>query len=363
MRLLHVTETAKGGVGTYLNEIVPQQIAALGRDRVRLLCPAEHRDQMPDIASGQIDCFARPARSIPSLLTLTRCLARVVASFQPDIIHAHASFAGLLTRTIYGWRQQRPLLVYCPHGWAFQHRGAATAERLLAPLCDHIIAISNHEAAEAERVRINPDRLSIIHNAIARQRPPPARTEWHDQRRKILFIGRLDRQKGLDILAASVSGLETKVVLRVAGQAVRGPAATPAASNIEYLGWLTPAQIAGQLEQADLLAMPSRWEGFGLAALEAMRAGKPVIASAVGGLPEVVADGISGRLVPPGDVTALRAALLADDDASLRRMGAAGRDIFNRHFTSDRLHEDLLALFNRLLTTNGVRPGSVPPDQ
>jgi glycosyltransferase involved in cell wall biosynthesis len=354
MRLLHVTETAKGGVGTYLNEIVPLQIAALEQGCVRVICPAEHRDQMPDIDSGQVDCFTRPDRSLPSLLALARCIARAVASYQPDIIHAHASFAGLFTRIMYGWRKRRPLLVYCPHGWAFQHRGAAAAERLLAPLCDHIIAISNHEAAEARRVRIISDRLSVIHNAIAQTCPPPAHAEWHDQRRKILFIGRLDRQKGLDILAASVSGLEDRVMLRIAGEVVRGSAGTPTASNIQYLGWLTPPQIAGQLQQADLVVMPSRWEGFGLAALEAMRAGKPVIASAAGGLPEVVADGISGRLVPPGDVSALRAALLADDDASLRQMGAAGREIFNRHFTSDRLHQELFALYNRLRTAISV---------
>jgi glycosyltransferase involved in cell wall biosynthesis len=361
MRLLHVTETAKGGVGTYLNEIVPLQTAALGRGAVRVICPAEHRSQMPDIDTFQVDCFARPKRSIPSLFALARFIPRIAASFQPDIIHAHASFAGLLVRAIYGWRQRRPLLIYCPHGWAFQHRGTAAAERLLAPLCDHIIAISDHEAAEALRVRINTDRLSVVHNAIARHGPPPAPTEWHDKRRKILFIGRLDRQKGLDILAASVRGLENTVVLRVAGEAVRGPACLPHSSNIEYLGWLTPAQIAGQLEQADLLAMPSRWEGFGLTALEAMRAGKPVIASAVGGLPEVVADGISGRLVPPEDAVALRTALLADDDTSLQQMGIAGRDIFHRRFTSDRLHEEILGLYNQLLSTNGVMNGSVSP--
>lgn len=348
MRLLHVTETAKGGVGTYLNEIVPLQTRSLGWGCVRVICPAEHRGQMPDIHAGQIDCFARPDRSLPSLLALTRCLANAVASFKPDIIHAHASFAGLLVRAIYGWRHRRPLLVYCPHGWRLQQAGEVVAQRLLAHLCDHIIAISNYEAAEAKRVRINTDRLTVLHNAIARHGPPPADIEWQDHRRKILFVGRLDRQKGPDILAAAVSGLEAKLVLRVAGEAVRGQAATPRASNIEYLGWLTQAQIAGQLERADVLAMPSRWEGFGLAALEAMRAGKPVIASAVGGLPEVVVDGITGRLVPPGDVTALRAALLADDDDSLRRMGAAGRDIFHHRFTSDRLHEELLTLYNRL---------------
>jgi glycosyltransferase involved in cell wall biosynthesis len=278
-----------------------------------------------------------------------------VKEFEPDIIHAHSTFAGALVRIMFGWRHDRPVLVYCPHGWAFNIQAArwklfavALAERFMAPFCDRIIAISHHEAKEAMRIGIDPAKIEVIRNAIPLTAPAPAPVTWPDTRRKILFIGRLDRQKGFDILAEAVAGLEQDFVVRVAGAAVTSSACASGAPHIEFLGWLTTAGIEGHLRCADLVVMPSRWEGFGLTALEAMRAGKPVIAAAVGGLPEVVVSGVTGRLVPPGDANALRHALRALDAKALNRMGEQGQKHFRREFTIDRMHQSLVDLYTNL---------------
>ena len=95
--------------------------------------------------------------------------------------------------------------------------------------------------------------------------------------------------------------------------------------------------------------LASRWEGFGLVALEAMRAGKPVVASRVGGLPELVEDGVTGRLAPAVSATLLAQALLQDDPDTLVRMGAAGRLRYATAFTAARMNADLLALYADLV--------------
>jgi len=356
MKVLHVAETAKGGVGTYIDMVVPLQSALLGGDSVKVIIPSDHRTQVASICPEQLSCFSGAARSARSLTGLVRITARVIAEFKPDLIHAHSTFAGALLRGLYGWRRRRPALVYCPHGWAFNIQGptyrqnaAAALERRLARLCDRIVAVSLHEAAEAERVGIASAKVSVVRNAIGLKAPEPAAVEWSDRRRKVLFIGRLDRQKGFDLLVSALRGLEDQISVRVAGESVAQKTEALSAANIEILGWLTPSQIEGQLRRADLVVMPSRWEGLPLTALEAMRAGKPVIASTVGGIPEVVIDGVTGRLTPPNDVAALRAALLADDLPTLARMGEQGRRRFLEGFTIDRMHGDLMRLYEEVL--------------
>jgi glycosyltransferase involved in cell wall biosynthesis len=357
MRVLHVAETAKGGVGTYLNHIVPLQCAALGCDAVRLIVPADHAAQIGDVDPSHIVTFCRPGRSAASLRALARAIVAAVKQFQPNVIHAHSTFAGALVRVIYGWRRSRPALVYCPHGWAFNIQAAswkqqlvALSERLMAPLCDRIVAISDYEADQATRIGIRPAKISTIRNGIPLTPPPcPNDVDWPDARRKILFIGRLDRQKGYDLLEAALTGLQADVTARVAGAAVVSTSLACGAKSVEFLGWLSPPEIEAQLRCADVLVMPSRWEGFGLTALEAMRAGKPVIASAVGGLPELVADGVTGRLVPPDNVPALRGALLADSPQVLRAMGEQGRQRFQQNFSIDETHQNMLRLYNDLI--------------
>jgi glycosyltransferase involved in cell wall biosynthesis len=110
-------------------------------------------------------------------------------------------------------------------------------------------------------------------------------------------------------------------------------------------GWLPPAEIEAFYRSADVVVVPSRWEGFGLIAVEAMRAELPVIASRVGGLPEIVVDGETGVLIPPADKGALVRALRDLSDEKLAAMGRAGRQRFLRYFTLDRVHRQIAELY------------------
>jgi glycosyltransferase involved in cell wall biosynthesis len=168
-----------------------------------------------------------------------------------------------------------------------------------------------------------------------------------ERRRKVLFVGRLDRQKGSDILLEAVAGLQNEVVLYLVGAHVVGRGKPPeiASPHVQVLGWRSAEEINAYLADCDVLVIPSRWEGFGLVALEAMRLAKPIIASAVGGLKEIVVDGITGIHVPVADVDALRSAISRPTAQELVEMGLRGRERFERHYRIERVHGELRQLY------------------
>ncbi len=357
MKILHLAETIRGGCGTYLNEIVPFQMQALGAPGVRCLVPAQHLDQLQGIPAGAVAVFDRPARR-QGLARFAVAAWREIGRWRPDLIHAHSTFAGAIVRAMSRVRPMPPI-VYCPHGWAFDAPRSALAraatrraERLMAGWAARVIAISEAEARDGRRAGIDASRMVVVHNGIASAHTPE-RATWEDVRRKVLFVGRLDRQKGVDLLLSAVRGLEAAVSLRIVGNSVvsselGGPSPNEL-PHVEFLGWGDREFVARQINACDIVVMPSRWEGFGLVAIEAMRAAKPVVATAVGGLVEIVVDGETGRLVPPQDVRALADALVGSDTAGWAAMGAAGRERFLRLFTSDRMNARLLALYAEVL--------------
>ena len=353
MKILHVAESIRGGCGTYLNQIIPQQIEDLGAENIRLIVPDAHRAHVPDIPAELVSVFARPKRSVASLLSLGQEILKQIELFQPDLIHAHSTFAGAVTRLILGWRKRRPGLIYCPHGWVFDVRNSGWKQRVMekaeltmSGLCDTIVAISEYEARQGRRIGIKNERIRVVLNGLRLMAPVAAPATWDDKRLKILFVGRLDEQKGFDVLMEAIAPLQEKVAVRVIGEAVLDSGMPlEKRPNVEFLGWQDEGRIQGQFAAADVVVMPSRWEGFGLVAIEAMRAGKAVIASRVGGLPEVVVDGETGFLVPSEDAHALRAALLKAEPLMLGRMGASGRYIFQQKFTIERTHAALMVLY------------------
>lgn len=357
MKILHVAESIKGGVGTYLNHVVPPQIGELGSNGIRVIVPRQHMIQIPAINSNCVRTFDRPNRSPGSLHNLYREIMREVSVFGPDVIHAHSTFSGAIVRSAFAFKQKSPRIVYCPHGWVFHANlgklgvsAAQLAERALARFCDVVVAISNFEAREGERIGIPPLKLRVVHNGLPSTAPAPISVSWPDSRLKVLFIGRLDRQKGLDILLEAVRPLTNEVHLRVVGEAILSDAERlKSPTNVEMMGWRIEPEIESLLQDCDLVVMPSRWEGFGFVALEAMRAERAVLASAIGGLPEVVEDGVTGRLFPVGDVEAIRKLLLSIGKKELQAMGAAGRARFTSNFSIDMTHRALMGLYETLL--------------
>jgi glycosyltransferase involved in cell wall biosynthesis len=177
-------------------------------------------------------------------------------------------------------------------------------------------------------------------------------------------IAALEDRKGHAVLLDAIARL-ADVRLRVlcAGGGSRAAAlaarrdALGLGDRVVFLGPLD--DVAGLLAAADVAVMPSLHEGLGVAALEAMAAGVPVVASRVGGLPELVGADAAGVLVPPGDAAALAAALrrLAADRGAARALGTAGRARVGARFTMAGMAAATLALYRRLARGTDGRGG------
>ena len=284
-------------------------------------------------------------------MRLAKAVFMALRATESDVVHVHSTFAGVTVRPTLWLAGQSHKVVYCPHGWAWDRQqsglvqwGVKAVERLLALAAARIICISEHERRGALAAGLSPACLQVVMNGIAEQFPTPSPVElqWRAGRKRVLFVGRFDRQKGADVFCTAMAALGDQVhAVMAGGTVVDSDEKLVIPANTQVLGWVKPDQLQYLFETADVLVVPSRWEGFGLIAAEAMRAGLPVVASKVGGLPEVTDDGVTGILVEPGNVDAIIIALKTVSNDELARMGLQGRKRFLQMFSIERVHQEL----------------------
>jgi glycosyltransferase involved in cell wall biosynthesis len=213
------------------------------------------------------------------------------------------------------------------------------ADRALAALQRADLAISYSSAVDWH--------LAI--NGLARRRVVPyfptvaAKTgSGHEGRRRVVFAGRIVTTKGVKTLVEAAR--EVHAEFRICGdgwqlQAMRRLASRKRVEDrVSFKGWLDPDGLAQEFADASVVAVPSLWpEPFGIVGIEAFAAGRPVVASATGGIGDWLEDGVSGLLVAPGDAGALAAALsaLLDDPQRQQLMGAAGKAMVAARFSAE----------------------------
>lgn len=274
-----------------------------------------------------------------------RQVARILRRHRVELLHVHC----VSLNAVYALAASRTLglpLVVTVHGeltmdanrtfqrdrWAQDtlHECLRVAACVTAPSEQ---TLGEVEAWEGRSLR---EKALVIPNGIALDDPPVPKP-WEHSRPYVLAIGRHVMQKGFDVLLRALAELRASgdpgFDLLLAGDGPENTRLRALAAEQRLDGCV---HFVGQVDRARALALfagclffvlPSRHEAFGLVNLEAMAAGKAVVATRVGGVPEVVADGESGCLVPPEDVSALAGALArVANDADLRaRLGAAGR--------------------------------------
>lgn len=365
--VLHVIEALQGGPASYMREILPAQRQALGARNIGLIIPREQADELPGLDGMNVGYFrGRRLRALHIPILAWQTL-RWVRRHRPSVVHAQGTFAGIAVRLGLSLLREPPKIVYCAHGWAFDRRCApwkarliALVERGLARHCDSIVCISQHDYRSGLKSGIARARLVEIRNALSD--PPPASPDcepvsWPAGRRRFLFVGRFDHQKGVDVFLQAMRALGDDVFAYAVGSPVVGrPMPLDAPSNVVFTGWLPRERVLDYIASAEVVVVPSRWEGFGLAALEAMRAGRVLIASRVGGLPELIRHGNTGLLVPPESVAELSAAMRDALRMNLASMGDRARRRYERAYHADRLNAELLALYQRLLADRAPRP-------
>ena len=359
LKVLHVAETVRGGIATYLNELHPHQSASFGRGNVSYVVPSDHRDDLVNIEDDAVTTFPREGRNAMGLFAMLSATMRAVRQQRPDIIHLHSSFAGLVVRPVLWLTYRRSRIVYCPHGWAFGRETGRLSravteftELVLSKLTHRIVCISESEQVDAVKVGIAAKRLALVHNGISKQRPArdTGTAPWRSEKIKVLFIGRLDRQKGYDLLIEAARALGDRLDVRLIGASVVSKfRSNDLPANVSLLGWMDRNQIEAELEQADMVAIPSRWEAFGLVAIEAMRAAKPIIAFRIGALPEIVEDGTTGVLCDEVSPEKLVEGFKRASGLDLAAVGRAGYERFARLYDIEQTHRNLSEVYADVL--------------
>ncbi|MET3497593.1 glycosyltransferase [Variovorax boronicumulans] len=352
MKVLHVAETLKGGLETYLRTVSGFQKSSPDITQVKFILPGR-----VDWLGAENTHVVPTARKASALVGYAGQVRRIIESERPAVLHLHSSIAGGVVRAmaLLGQIPRGVKIVYCSHGWAFDQTGPAYKklayrwiERLLSWRTDAIICISDHETRIAEQFGIQGCRC--IPNGIDRLAPAASAEPAQGQpatsaQRKILFVGRLDRQKGIDALLDAYVRVRPNFRLIVVGDSVRNDLQLAQSEQVEFKGWLEKDALDAVYRDCDATIVPSRWEGFGLVAVEAMARSKAVFASDVGGLVDIVAHGRSGRLFSLANIDQVLRDIDGLSDASLRQMGEAGRQIFEEKFTSQRMNTAIVNLY------------------
>lgn len=297
-----------------------------------------------------------------------RSLLRLLAALRAeraDVLHTHAHFSLNVLGRVAGRLAGARVIAHMHIGNVFRAGGLARAAQVAldnatARLCSAIVAVS--EATRLALLRQGyPARVVVVRNGVAPAVPvEPARPAGvADGVPLLLHVGRLAPVKGQRELIEALALLERRDAVAVLagidlerGGAYRRELEARAgvlglAGRVVFAGYRedVPALLAG----ADLFVLPSHDEGLPLTVLEAMAAGKPVVASAAGGTTEAVIDGQTGLLVPPGDVGSLAGALdaLLADPERARALGEAGRRRAGERFSVEAMTERVLALYER----------------
>lgn len=316
------------------------------------------------------------ARSRFDPLALRR-LTRLLRTGHYDIVHSHLFradiYAGLAVAQL---GENRPPLVSTRHNddRFFLNPFVGIIHYMMSSRQDLIIAISDHIArfTVSRGVRY-PERVRRVYHGL--EPPVTLALEREGQRiRKELGlasedfvvgnVGRLAPQKGQRHLIGAMPALLERVPRAHAVIAGSGhledylrdlAAEVGVAERVHVLG--PRKDVPALMHAIDVFAMPSIWEGFGLVLLEAMAAGRPIVASRVATIPEVVLDGETGLLVPPGDPLALAEAVarLANDPDFATQLGEAGRARLRRHFSIDKMVGDTELLYRELLEDKVLR--------
>lgn len=340
MRIAHVHKMRGiGGSERHLLTLLPA-LAERGYDVVfvGLDDPAWN----PSDFYGALDVPALRLRSDPL------ALAQLLRSLHADVVHTH-----LVHADVYGGiaaRLRGARLVSTKHNDDPFRRGPFRhVERGLARLADRIVAITDAlRRFTVEQVGVPAAKVQTIHYGLddlpaAWGENPPDDV----QGRILLSTSRLVRQKGIDVAIRALAELPDATLV-VLGEGPERPALEALARELGvaervHLPGRVP-DVAAWLRRASVYVHPARWEGFGLGVLEAMLAGLPVVASNVSSLPELVANGETGLLVPPDDPSALARAIAT----VTHEQGIAGRERARREFSVTRMADRTAALYDAL---------------
>ena len=389
-----------GGAGVHVEYLAAE---LRGRLDLKVLCWGQQRPEPGVLAYQPWEALTEPRPEASALQTLSVDLAMVAGTKGVDLVHSHtwyANLAGHLSKltwavphvvTTHSLEPLRP--------WKVEQLGGGYAvscfcERVGLEAADRIIAVSAAMRRDILRTypAIDAERVAVVHNGIdANEYQPDAGTDVlrrfgvDPDRPIVMYLGRVTRQKGLPHLLDAALEIDPKAQLVLCAGAADTPELEAEVSskvrriatergNVNWIGQVAKEDIPQLLTHADVFVCPSIYEPLGIVNLEAMACETPVVATATGGIPEVVVDGETGLLVPfepvegrgggprdpaqfAKDIAERTNALLADPERAAA-MGRAGRHRVLEHFTWNAAARRTLEIYRALM---GKGSGAASP--
>ncbi|MFG3496565.1 glycosyltransferase [Streptomyces sp. NPDC047928] len=321
---------------------------------------------------------------LPFMAAFGRHLATDWRENPPDLVHSHFWMSGLAS--LQASRETHVPFLHTYHALGTvkrrhqKHADTSPPERIACERevglgCDRVIATCRDEVHELSRMHIPVDRVSIVPCGVDTEAfcPTGPVAERGEARYRLLQLGRLVPRKGAAVSITALTRLPEAELLVVGGPPAEELADDPevrrlrdvarlagVADRVWFTGGVAADQVAPLLRSADVVVCPADYEPFGIVPLEAMACGRPVVASAVGGQLDTVADPHCGRLVPPRDPDGLARAVaeLLADPALRAGCGAAGRRRVLSRYDWSRVAAATEAVYEEVLAARPVAPGA-----
>jgi glycosyltransferase involved in cell wall biosynthesis len=388
LALLTPDWTPNGGIATYVR-LVSASLAAAGHDVLVLHADASDGAAPPGVEIRRLRAFSYDVSGRFAERSAGDAMEQLMA-FRPDVVHFHGTNNIPLERAILTeFPALKTFHVYdfCPAGTKYHHATDHACTFSTGPACvvrqgylrctlskrpgiwwsqyaratqlnrhnqafSRLIVASEFVKREAVRTGYDAARIDVVPYfttvPVAAAAPRP---------RHVLFVGRLVREKGADLLFEALRQLAGDWTCTVVGEGIASVKVRAEAhrrgldARVTFAGWLNGEALSAAFQDASVIAVPSRWpEPFGIVGLEAMAHARPVVAFRVGGIPEWLEHGAAGWLVEPGDVAAFRDRLswLLDHPGDAAAMGVSGRARVERDFAADTHLGQLMPIYTRL---------------
>lgn len=295
-----------------------------------------------------------PIKDVRALFELRSALKH----YKPDIVSTHSSKAGFIGRI--AARMLNIPVIFTAHGWSFTDgvKGANIyrwAEKLVSPFSDKIITVSNYDKEIALKAKIvDKTKLVAIHNGMPQKKKITSVFNERNELVHLAMTARFDNQKDHVSLIEACKNIKN-IHLDFIGD---GPDIDRIRNIVNEFGmerrvtfWGLINNVEEVLANSDIFVLISNWEGFPRSTLEAMRAGLPCIVSDVGGSSEAIAEGVTGYVVPRGDVELIKKRIqsLVEDVDTRRSMGEAAQKHFQNNFTFEIMFEKTYKVYEEVL--------------
>jgi glycosyltransferase involved in cell wall biosynthesis len=389
MKILHIIGHAYGGAGQHVLSLATGCDSRFFESTVTMAADNSMRTHFEQAGVRVLILQMPQYNAVGRNIAAFRQLADILRREPFDVINTHTMVPSILGR-VAARRYTKAPVVHMLHAFAGQRfrsrlsrRAALLIEQRMDRLTDWYIAGSQAMIDRGLSQRVfTADKVVLIPNGVDLRTfegdgndTLPAQQLRSSQKQACVtvgFLGRLDGQKGAEYLiraAPLVRRMNPRIRIRIGGDGPLRPQLERLAARlqvcdvVEFVGW--QSDRIKFLREIDFMAMPSIWEAFGLSAAEAMTLEKPVIASRIEGLPEVI--GETGILVPPANPEALASAIveLSADPARQRALGKQARARVEERFTLDRMisrHEEFYERVRAGGTGERVAAGGLSPD-